>query len=324
MGNDMTKQPNLMEILYAAVDSETGADVAYQGDSLEEYYKLAENKDKLTGAGQLIEFAAVFGKIGDSDQRIIKAFEEDPDLCNGLPADRSLICNEDLFTARVRPRSPIPHETSVAHGIRDEDLVHHPFYEEHFRRFVQEIKDCVLLIHNAAYDWPVFKWHAEKIGVELEPYAVIDTFRLARLVLPDQRYHSNQFLMHQFKVPRLKGHLAAPDSAVTLMVFKRLLKLYLSTTDDDSLEGLCKALSKPIRRKVWPFGKHKGKLIEEIPADYLDWWFEKRIVEDYANEDWELSYWAAVCLDGYNKGRTSHAKKCMEEFQKKLVWPCFD
>jgi DNA polymerase III epsilon subunit-like protein len=320
----MAVQPNLKEILYAAVDSETGADVGYNGDSLEEYCKFVDNKDGVTGFGQLIEFAAVFGKVGDSEERICHPFEKDSGLCEGQPADRSLINTDDLFAARVRPRSPIPHETSVAHGIRDEDLVDHPFFEDHFRRFVEEIEGYVLLIHNAAYDWPVFKWHAEQIGVELKPFAVIDTFRLARLVLPEQRYHSNQYLMHQFKIPRLRGHLAAPDAAVTLMVFKHLLAIYLSEAEDDSLEGLCKVLSKPIPRKIWPFGKHKGQLIEEVPPSYWDWWFEKRIIDDYANEDWELSYWAAVCLDGYNKGRTSHVEKCLGEFNKRLAWPCFD
>lgn len=315
---------NLHKIMYAAVDSETGADVAYQGDSMEEYCEFMKKTENVTGAGQLIEFASVFGKVTDSDEEIIKPFEENPFLCEGQPLDQCLISWENLFAARVRPPSPIPHETSVAHGIRDEDLKGFPTFDESFAKFVEEIKGFVLLIHNAAYDWPVFKWHAERIGVKLEPYAVIDTFRLARLVLPDQRYHSNQYLMHQFKIPRLKGHLAAPDSAVTLMVFKRLLKLYLSETDDESLEGLCSALSKPIERKLWPFGKHKGKLITDIPADYWDWWFEKRIVEDYANEDWELSYWAAVCLDSYNKGRTNHAQKCLAEFRKGLIWPCLD
>lgn len=318
----MPKDQKLTEILFAAVDSETGADVAYPVATREEYEKLL-GEGGPTGVHQLIEFAAVFGQIEDSDEKISKPFYDDPELCSGQTKERSLISTDEVFAARVKPPTPIPFETMVAHGIRDEDLEGFPSYEEHFAKFIAETKGFVLLIHNASYDWPVFQWHAEQMKTEMAPFAVIDTFRLARLVLPDQRYHSNQYLMHQFGVPRLQGHLAAPDSAVTLMVFKRLIDIYIDQHGDNSLEGLCQDLSKPIKRKLWPFGKHKGTLIEELPSDYLHWWFAKRIVEDYENEDWELNYWAALVYDQFNRGRTEESAKCLENFRKKLVWPCY-
>ena len=317
----MTKDQKITEILFAAVDSETGADVAYQASTREEYAKLLE-AGGATGVHELIEFAAVFGTTNDSDEKITKPFYDDPELCTGQTKERSLITNDQIFAARVKPSTPIPYEAIVAHGIRDEDLEGFPSFEEHFKKFIDETKGFVLLIHNAAYDWPIFKWHAEKINSNMAPFAVIDTFRLARLMLPDQRYHSNQYLMHQFGVPRLQGHLAAPDSAVTLMVFKRLISMYIDQYGN-SMEGLCRTLSKPIKRKIWPFGKHKGALIDELPSDYLHWWFAKRIVEDYENEDWELNYWAALVYDQYNRGRTNESAKCLENFRKKLIWPCY-
>lgn len=319
----MPKDQKLTDILYAAVDSETGADVAYPAKTREEYQKLLDEKGA-TGVHELVEFAAVYGNIDDDDSKIVKPFHDDPELCTGQTKERSLIMTEQVFAARVKPSTPIPYETMVAHGIRDEDLEGFPSFEEYFERFIAETKGFVLLIHNAAYDWPVFSWHAEKIGSAMKPFAVVDTFRLARLVLPDQRFHSNQYLMHQFGVPRLQGHLAAPDSAVTLMVFKRLVDIYIDKHGDNSLQGLCRDLSKPIKRKLWPFGKHKGTLIDTLPGDYLQWWFAKRIIEDYDNEDWELNYWAALVYDQYNKGRTDESRKCLENFRKKLVWPCFD
>jgi len=321
--DDMPKDQKLTDILFAAVDSETGAEVAYPASTREEYAKLLE-EGGAKGVHQLIEFAAVYGKIEDSDEKITKPFYDDPELCTGQTKERSLIVNDQVFAARVKPTTPIPYETMVAHGIRDEDLEGFPSFEAHFEEFIKETKGFVLLIHNAAYDWPVFNWHAEKIGSTMKPFAVVDTFRLARFVLPDQRYHSNQYLMHQFGVPRLQGHLAAPDSAVTLMVFKRLVDLYIDKFGDNSLEGLCKNLSKPIKRKIWPFGKHKGTMIEKLPSDFLHWWFVKRIVEDYESEDWELNYWAAIVYDEYNRGRTNETTKCLENFRKKIVWPCYD
>jgi len=319
----MPKDQKLTEILFAGVDSETGADVAYPVTSREEYEKLLEGGGP-TGVNQLIEFAAVFGNIDDSDEKITKPFYDDPELCSGQKKEHSLISTDEVFAARVKPPTPIPYETMVAHGIRDEDLEGFPGFEGHFAKFIEETNGFVLLIHNAAYDWPVFKWHADAIHTEMKPFAVVDTFRLARLVLPDQRYHSNQYLMHQFGIPRLQGHLAAPDSAVTLMVFKRLVDIYIDQHGDNSLEGLCRDLSKPIKRKTWPFGKHKGSPIDDLPGNYLHWWFVKRIVEDYEKEDWELNYWAALVYDQFNRGRTDESTKCLENFRKKFVWPCFD
>ena len=64
------------------------------------------------------------------------------------------------------------------------------------------------------------------------------------------------------------------DVLVNIELFRILAKDYRSLTH------LITRLKKPILLKTMPLGKHKGRLFEEIPLDYLCWASRKKFDQD--------------------------------------------
>src|SRR5262249_9013660 len=81
-------------------------------------------------------------------------------------------------------------------------------------------------------------------------------------------------LRQHFNIEFEGAHRAMSDVIVNREVFKYLAKRYRST------EQIFEILSKPIFLKTMPLGKHKGRLLKEIPLQYLQWAANKDFDQD--------------------------------------------
>jgi len=170
----------------------------------------------------------------------------------------------------VRPGCPIPATASAIHGITDDLVAYSPGPSEAweaFHRFVGE--DAILVAHNAAFD-------RSFLPVAYQERSWLCTMRLAKHLWPGSPTFSNQGLRYQlgFKAPVSVVHRAADDALVTAYLLDEALKQY-SWGDprgaDESLETLLDYAASPITVTTMPFGKHQGKPLAEIPADYVRW-----------------------------------------------------
>jgi exodeoxyribonuclease X len=64
--------------------------------------------------------------------------------------------------------------------------------------------------------------------------------------------------------------------ATTSLLLKHLIDGYLGAGYPDEVDGLFEAAA--IQRM--PFGKHKGKLLTDVPPDYIDWLLRRDIDDD--------------------------------------------
>jgi DNA polymerase III epsilon subunit-like protein len=313
----MTK---LSDIRFAVIDTETGQNIS----AFDKISKkpISESMDPIAlhksegimhdggNVFELVEIGMYCGKITDASK----------DLPDQPQPSHPHVIGKNHFWARMKPSLPIPPECSAAHGFRDADLIGYPDYREAIEKFVYLSENTPWLIHNAAFDWPILQWHATQVGLKLKPTVVIDTLRLARLLMPLRKSHKEHVLVELFGVPRLAAHLALTDCAMLMGVFAKLVEIYLALGYEDSLEGLCGFLYQPLVRIEMPFGKHKGKRIDELPPDYLSWWLEKRIVEDYEREDWDLNYSLALAYADCG-GSSTHLAYMKERVTSSFAWP---
>lgn len=206
--------------------------------------------------------------------------------------------SEDVLTRRINPEMPIPAESSMFHGIYDEDIMDAPIFKDIAGQVRDFIGDADLAGYNSnKFDVPVLMEEFLRAGVEfsLEGRAFVDV----------------QNIFHQMEQRTLKAaykfycetalenaHTAEADVRATYEVLKAQLSKYDGATFEDKhgsvsipvvndVEALHKFtnLSKPVDfagRLVFDadgdpsinFGKHKGKKVVEVfetEPSYYSW-----------------------------------------------------
>lgn len=183
----------------------------------------------------------------------------------------------------AKPVGPIPPQVKAVHHILEEDLADAPPIDALWPKLFEGcgMKEC-LVAHNAGFEQ---HFHSG------DGRAWIDTYKCALVVWPDAPAHSNQTLRywldldHSPDFDRAKAmppHRALPDAYVTAHVLIRLLK-------ERNSADLVQISAEPALLRKIGFGKHKGTLFSEAPADYLQWIVDKADFD--ADVTWTAKFW---------------------------------
>lgn len=182
-----------------------------------------------------------------------------------------LVIDEDFninseFCSLVNPEMPIQEGATAIHGIRDEDVVDKPTLAEIAAKHLKE--PINLIGHNSKFDKRMIKEHV-KFTEEL------CTLALARTYIKNTTNHKLETLQVELNLPVQKSHSALGDVHTC-----RDLLLYLRDNFNVSLvEELARAKIPKLVHKM-PFGKHKGRGLLQIPADYRAWLLGQEIDKD--------------------------------------------
>jgi len=175
-----------------------------------------------------------------------------------------------IWQTLVNPGRPIPAAASAIHGITNVMVAFAPQPDDawqEFRRFLGDV--AVLVAHNAIFD-------RSFLPVAYAERSWLCTMRLSKHLWPDAPTYSNQGLRYWLDVdaPATVAHRAADDALVTAYLLNEALEQYYFEEPrgmDQSLETLLDYAASPITVAVMPFGKHQGKPLGEVPADYVRW-----------------------------------------------------
>ncbi|WP_072875129.1 putative quorum-sensing-regulated virulence factor [Alicyclobacillus tolerans] len=199
-----------------------------------------------------------------------------------------------LYQTLVNPQQTIPPEASEVHHITDRQVKDKPTWEEVWPTVLTHIQDAVLVAHNAKFD-------RSFLPETHRPW--ICSYRLARHLWPEAQKHTNQYLRYWLglELDADMAHSAAGDTFVTAHVFwQELLTYRKRMAQSDQVEELIAYAASRIPITTMPFGKHKGKPLEDVPIDYIQWALKNR-------EDMEDDLYAALqeCWVSYttNRGR---------------------
>lgn len=172
----------------------------------------------------------------------------------------------DQFDALVNPGCPISDESFAIHHISQAMVSDKPYIEKILSDFLAFVGHAIIVGHGIGYDLEMIERAAVRAGIPytLKECRCIDTLRLARLY-GDSPNNSLEILATHFNVPNPGSHRALNDVMMNIEVFKHLVRKY------KTLEQIYEILSKPIKMKYMPLGKHKGRQFHEIPLQYLQW-----------------------------------------------------
>ena len=179
------------------------------------------------------------------------------------------------FNQLANPGHSLPPGVTEIHGITDEMVKDAPSSQEVAHLWAASLEALVadtgadyLIVggHNEDFD---FRFLSKHLDFDSEVRRVC-SYRLSQKADPDAESHKLERLFDRVETlhpsAELKGaHDALTDVWMSYMVFRH----YMGLAGVQSFADLHAYLSKPMRLKRMPFGKHKGELVTSLPSSYM-------------------------------------------------------
>lgn len=174
---------------------------------------------------------------------------------------------KETFCSFINPGMPIPPEATAIHHITNEMVSEAPTFAEVGKTFTDFCGENAILIahNNDAFDKLFLEAEYKRNNLVVPAsWNYVDTLKWARKYRNDLPKHPLQFLREVYGIASNQAHRALDDVIVLHEVFSLMI-------DDLSIETVLELLSAPTNITKMPFGKHQGKLLAEIPKDYIKW-----------------------------------------------------
>lgn len=92
-----------------------------------------------------------------------------PDIVTlGLTAVRNRAIAESV-EFKTRPQKHISEEALSIHGITNEQAAGFDSFDSQWNQIVEYLKDQLIVIHNASFDWPILLDHVARYGLSMPP-----------------------------------------------------------------------------------------------------------------------------------------------------------
>jgi DNA polymerase-3 subunit epsilon len=214
--------------------------------------------------------------------------------------------SREIKTERLNPTIPIPHETSLIHGIYDKDVADAPTFKMVAKNLVKWLEGCDLGGFNVIkFDVPMLveEFLRAEVNFEIKNRKLIDAQRFFHLM--EKRNLSAAYKFYCGK-DLDNAHSAEADTLATVDVFEAQIKKYKGMEVTDNLgkkigtfENDMNALHELTFSKmadlagrlvynhkdevVFNFGKHRGKPVTEVlkkEPSYYDWMMKGDFTRD--------------------------------------------
>ncbi len=188
----------------------------------------------------------------------------------------------------------IPVDAMMVHGITPDKLVGKPkFIDTNFFKELNSLNtnDNYLIAHNIKFDLSMIAKEGFQNRLKL-----IDTFRCARHLLPNENKHKLQYLRYSLELYKeeqteaakhsieVKAHDAIGDVLVMKLLLSKLVAIVREKyVGENPMEKLVQLSNTPATIHKINFGKHSGKTIQDIyviDRSYLRWLVENTDDED--------------------------------------------
>jgi DNA polymerase-3 subunit epsilon len=172
---------------------------------------------------------------------------------------------EELSTL-VNPGRPIQPFVVKLTGITDEMVAEAPTPEEVMPRFEEFAEGCVLVGHNVSFDQGFVDAARESCGMPPVTNTVLDTLKLARLMVPGLKRYRLSSLVEHFDIGASPNHRALADAEATAGVLGKLLKMLDSQGIKSA--GEAATLRRTSKKRPKPQKQHLAEEVPETPGVY--------------------------------------------------------
>lgn len=128
----------------------------------------------------------------------------------------------DQFISLVNPERDIQPFVVNLTGINNNMLRSAPKFYEVAKRIVEITADCVIVAHNAQFDYRILCTEFRRLGYDYERKSLC-TVELSKNLIPGQQSYSLGKLVRSLGIPVSDRHRASGDAQATVKLFKMLI-----------------------------------------------------------------------------------------------------
>lgn len=128
----------------------------------------------------------------------------------------------DQFISLINPEKEIQAFVVKLTGINDKMVRTAPKFHEVAKRIIEITEDCILVAHNAPFDYRILKTEYERLGYDYQRETLC-TVDLSKKLIPTMESYSLGKLVRALGIPVSHRHRANGDALATLALFKLLL-----------------------------------------------------------------------------------------------------
>lgn len=129
----------------------------------------------------------------------------------------------DQFISLVNPEREIQDFVVKLTGINSKMLVNAPKFHEVAKRIVEITEGCILVAHNAQFDYRILRTAFKRLGYNFERNTLC-TVDLSKKLILDQPTYSLGKLCKNLGIPLIERHRANGDAFATVQLFQLLLE----------------------------------------------------------------------------------------------------
>lgn len=128
----------------------------------------------------------------------------------------------DQFVSLVNPERPIQPFVVGLTGINNEMLRNAPKFYEVAKRIIEITEDCILVAHNAKFDYRILRTEFDRLGYAYTRKSIC-TVETSKKLIPGMPSYSLGKLVKNLGIPIANRHRAEGDALATVQLFKLLL-----------------------------------------------------------------------------------------------------
>ncbi len=129
----------------------------------------------------------------------------------------------DSFISLVNPEKKIQPFVANLTGINNKMLRNAPKFYEVAKRIVEITDGCVMVAHNASFDYRILRTEFSRLGYDFE-IPTLCTIELSKILIPDLETYSLGKLCRKIGIPVSDRHRANGDAHATIKLFEILLQ----------------------------------------------------------------------------------------------------
>jgi len=212
-------------------------------------------------------------------------------------------------TFRINPEMKIPFETTLIHGISDEDVKDCPTFKKLAPEILTFLEGCDLAGYNSVkFDLPMLVEECMRVGVDFDfsKRKMVDAQKIFHYMEPRNLAAAFKFYCGKEMSDEGRAHSAEFDTFVTFQVLNEQVKRYENherkdekgqifvpvQNDVDVLDKLSRGNQFDLANRmvynekglvVFNFGKHKGKVVTDVfraEPSYYDWMMKGDFARD--------------------------------------------
>lgn len=137
------------------------------------------------------------------------------------------------YHSMIKTDLDIPPFIQALTSIEEDMLSQAPYFHQIAQDIYNQLKDCIFVAHNVAFDLNFIKKSFKSCGIKFKPRKVMDTLELFKVAFPTDKSYQLSELAEAHNIPLNNAHRADEDATTTaklmIVAFKKFEQLPLDT-----------------------------------------------------------------------------------------------